>query len=65
LSDVISEKTYHVHHKNYSTRSESVLQYNPAQAGGLDAGESIVGGNPMWSPTLHSFGDGALPWAGT
>jgi len=26
LSDVISEKTYHVHHKNYSTRSASVLQ---------------------------------------
>ena len=43
LSDVISEKTYHVHHKNYSTRSASVLQYNPAQAGKLDAGESIVG----------------------
>ncbi len=43
LSDVISEKTYHVHHKNYSTRSESVLLYNLAPAGGLDAGKSIVG----------------------
>ncbi len=50
LSDVISEKTYHVHHKNYSTRSASVLQYNPAPAGGLDAGESIVGATRCGCP---------------
>jgi hypothetical protein len=50
LFDVISEKTYHVHHKNYSTRSSSVLQYNPAQAGGLDAGESIVGATRCGRP---------------
>jgi hypothetical protein len=40
LFDAFSEKTYHAHHKNYSTRITSVLQQNPAQAGGLDAGDN-------------------------
>ena len=50
LPDAVSEKTYHVHHKNYSTRSMSVLQYNPARAGGLNAGESIVGATRCGGP---------------